>query len=71
MSEPSLPSEPITAGAKLGNYFTAMCYTNDMEQEMCYKTNVWVPLVPTSPPLNFMLFCYTAIALISGNILKP
>lgn len=29
ISEPSLPSEPITAGAKLGNYFTAMHYTND------------------------------------------
>lgn len=51
ISEPSLPSEPVTAGAKLGNYFINMLYTNCMEKEMYYESNVWVPL----PLLSFKL----------------
>lgn len=71
ISEPSLPSEPITAGAKLGNYFTNVHYTNDMEKEMYYEIHVWVPPAPTLLPLNFMLYYYTAVALIAGNLLMP
>lgn len=52
ISEPSLPSEPITAGATLGNYFINMLYTNDMEKEMYYESNVWVPPSPLSFKLH-------------------
>lgn len=51
ISEPSLPSKPVTAGAKLGNYFTTMLYINDTEKKMYYESNMWVPL----PCLSFKL----------------
>lgn len=70
ISEPSLPSEPVTAGAKLGNYAINMLYTNNLEKETHCESNVWVPLPPF--PLNLMVCDYTAVAaLISGNLLKP
>lgn len=52
ISEPSLPSEPVTAGTTLGNYFINMLYTNDMEKEMYYESNVWVPPSPLSFKLH-------------------
>lgn len=39
ISEPSLPSPPVTAGAKLGNYFITVLCTNDVEKGIDSERN--------------------------------
>lgn len=46
LSEPSLPSEPVTAGAKLGNCVISVLYTADTEKERYSESNAWVPAPP-------------------------